>query len=129
VELQEPLLVHEHGQIKHFFVEDDRLVAFDLEHGFKPGYPVIKAVAREISGIAYSLARAEETAAEQFLGAFIAGYTNKALLKQIVAEATRGGRLMGKIQRWRKPKPDSGYDKCRVMERLAELMKPGGSRS
>jgi len=69
MELNEPLLVHEHGHIKHFFVQGDRLIAFDLEHGFKPGYPIIKAVARELSGIAYSLVRSDETVAEQFLGA------------------------------------------------------------
>lgn len=118
----EPLLVHEHGHIKHFFVQGHRLIAFDLEHGFKPRYPVIKAVARELSGIAYSLVRADETAAEQFLGAFAAGYANKGLLKQAIAEATRGGGLVGKIRRWNERKRESGYGKTRVMERLGELL-------
>ena len=128
MELQEPLLVHEHGQIKHFFVQGDRLVAFDLEHGFGPGYPVVKAVAREVSGIAYSLTRADETMAEQFLRAFAAGYANKPLLKQVVVEATRGGGFAGRIRRWREGKRDSGYDKPRVMERFEELLELGSAR-
>jgi hypothetical protein len=122
MELKEPLLVHEHGQIKHFFVQGDRLVAFDLEHGFEPGYPVVKAAAREVSGIASSLARADETMAEQFLRAFNAGYANKPLLKQVVVEATRGGGLIGKLRRWNESKRVSVPAKTRVMERLGELL-------
>jgi hypothetical protein len=121
MELNEPLLVHEHGHIKHFFVEGDRLVAFDLEHGFKPGYPVIKAVVRELSGIAHSLARADEAAADQILRAFAAGYANKALLKQAVAEATHGGGLVGSIRRWQERERGSRFGKTRAMERLGEL--------
>jgi len=125
VELNEPLLVHEHGHVKHFFAQGERLIAFDLEHGFKPGYSVIKAVARELSGIAYSLARADEAAAEQFLRALAAGYANKPLLKQAIAEATRGGGLVGKIRRWRERKWESSYDKTRAMEHLGEMLPTG----
>lgn len=122
VELNEPLLIHEHGHIKHFFIQGNRLVAFDLEHGFKPDYPVIQAVARELAGIACSLARADETVGERFLFSLATGYTNKTLVKQAVREATRGGGLVGKIRRWHERKRDSEYDKTRVMERLEELL-------
>ncbi len=125
MELREPLLVHEHGQVKHFFVQGDRLVAFDLEHGFAPGYPVVKAVAREVSGIAYSLARVDQATAEEFLRALAAGYANKPLLKKVVVEATRGGGLLGKIKRWNEGRRASRFDKTRVMERLGTLLESG----
>lgn len=128
VELNEPLLVHEHGHIKHFFVQGERLIAFDLEHGFKPGYPVIKAVARELSGIAYSLVRADEKVAEQFLGAFASGYRNKALLNQAIAEVAHGGGVVGKVRRWSERKRGSSHSKTRVMERLGELLQSDAGR-
>lgn len=128
LELNEPLLVHEHGHIKHFFVQGERLIAFDLEHGYRPGYPVIKAVARELSGIAYSLVRADEAAADQFLRSFTNGYANKALLNQAIAEVTRGGGLIGKLRRGNELQRVSVATKTRVMERLGELLEAGVGR-
>lgn len=125
MELNEPLLVHEHGQIKHFFVVGDRLVAFDLEHGFKPGYPVIKAVARELAGIATSLARANQAAPGGFLQAFVAGYSNKPLLKQAVHEAIHGGGVIGWIRRWHNRRDSSSMGKTRIMERLEAMLRVG----
>ncbi len=122
MELNEPLLVHEHGQIKHFFVVGDRLVAFDLEHGFKPGYPVIKAVARELAGIATSLARANQVAPDPFLRAFVAGYPNKSLLSQAVQEAIHGGGFLGWIRRWHTRGDSSPLGKARIMERLDAML-------
>ncbi|MCW5551565.1 MAG: hypothetical protein KIS67_05285 [Verrucomicrobiae bacterium] len=122
MELKEPLLVHEHGQIKHFFVVGDRLVAFDLEHGFKPGYPVIKAVARELAGIATSLARANQGAPDAFLRAFVAGYLNKSLLRQAAQEAIHGAGLLGWIRRWQPRGDSSPLGKTRIMERLEAML-------
>jgi hypothetical protein len=129
LELNEPLLVHEHGHIKHFFVQGERLIGFDLEHGFKPGYPVINAVARELSGVAYSLARAGEAVAEQFLVAFAAGYGNKALLKQAIAEVAHGGGIVGRIRRRQEIQRHAGFTKTRVMERLGEMLKGSNGRA
>ena len=127
VELNEPLLVHEHGQVKHFFVQGDRLIAFDMEHGFKPGYPVVRAVARELSGIVYSLVRTDEAVAGQFLRALAAGYANKTLLRQAVNEVTRGGGLVGSIRRWQERKRVSGHNKTRLMEQLGECLESAPS--
>jgi hypothetical protein len=60
--------------------------------------------------------------------AFAAGYENKPLLKQVIAEVTRAGGLIGKIRRWHERKRDSKYDKTRVMERLGELLQPDPGR-
>lgn len=125
VALKEPLLVHEHGQIKHFFLQDDHLVAFDLEHGFKPGYPVIKAVARELAGIATSLARADAAAAEAFLRAFVAGYENKSLLRDAVHEATRGGGLIDHIRRWHERRQALARSKTCIMQQVEALLEVG----
>lgn len=122
MELNEPLLVHEHGQIKHFFVVGDRLVAFDLEHGFNPDYPVIRAVARELAGIAASLARANQAAPEAYLQAFVAGYPNKSLLRQAVHEAIHGGGFLGWIRRWHPRGDSSPLGKTRIMERLDAML-------
>lgn len=122
VELQEPLLIHEHGNVKHFLVSENRLIAFDLEHGFKPGFPLIEAITRELSGVVQSMARTDPTAADRFLSAFITGYTNQNLLKQSIQRAACGGGLVGKIRRWRERRRDSQYGKTRVMERLGKLL-------
>jgi hypothetical protein len=129
LELNEPLLAHEHGHIKHFFVQGERLIAFDLEHGFKPGYPVLKAVAREISGIACSLVRSDQAAADQLLRAFAAGYANRPVLEQAIAQMTRGGGLIGKLRRWNERKREATLTKTRALERLGELLKPEASQT
>jgi hypothetical protein len=122
VELQEPLLIHEHGNVKHFLVLENRLIAFDLEHGFKPGFPLIEAITRELAGVAQSLARADLADADRFLSAFVAGYTNKNLLKQAIQQSSCGGGLAGKIQRWRERQRDSKHGKARVMEELGKML-------
>lgn len=121
IELQEPLLIHEHGNVKHFLVVGNRLIAFDLEHAYKPGFPMIEAITRELSGVAQSMARTDLAASDQFLSAFIVGYTNKRLLKQAIQHGANGGGVVGKIRRWRERRRDSYYGKARVMERLGKL--------
>jgi hypothetical protein len=122
VELQEPLLIHEHGSVNHFFVTGNRLIAFDLEHGFKPGFPLIEAITRELAGVAQSLARTNLAAADRFLSALVAGYTNKNLLKQAIQQSSCGGGLAGNIRRWRERRRDRSYGKTRVMEQLGKLL-------
>ena len=121
VELQEPLLIHEHGNVKHFLVFKNRLIAFDLEHGFKPGFPLVEAITRELAGVVHSLARTAPAVADRFLSAFVAGYTNKNLLKQAIQQSCCGGGLAGKIRRWRERSRDLNHGKTRAMERLGKL--------
>ncbi|MBE0541193.1 MAG: hypothetical protein IH623_07390 [Verrucomicrobia bacterium] len=125
VELQEPLLIHEHGHIKHFFIREGRLVAFDLEHGFKPGYPVVKAVARELAGITTSLARADAAAADAFLRVFVTSYVNKPLLKLAVREALHGGGLIGRLRRWHERRHALARSKTCIMQQVAALLEVG----
>lgn len=99
VELNQPLLVHEHGNVKHFLVFEQRLLAFDLEHGYKPGFPMIKAIAAEIAGITQSMARIAATNAGRFLSAFATGYESKQLLRDAVRQVVGGGGLRGVIRR------------------------------
>jgi len=122
VELDEPLLVHEHGQIKHFFAQGGRLVAFDMEHGYKPSYPLVRAVARELAGGACSLARTDDSAEDQYLRVFAASYTNQPLAKEAVREAIRGGGLAGVVRRQHGRQGGLRDNKTHVMERLARLL-------
>ena len=122
VELKEPLLIHEHGNVKHFLVAGNRLIAFDLEHGYKPGFPVIEAIAREISGVAQSMARSDASNAGRLLSSFAAGYANKELLGQAIHLAVNGGGLSGRIRRWRERGRDLTHGKTRIMQQLGGLI-------
>lgn len=55
LELNEPLLLHEHATTKHVLVSGERLVTIDLEGGYAPGYSVINAIGRELAGFLRSL--------------------------------------------------------------------------
>ncbi|HMP81481.1 MAG TPA: hypothetical protein PKA41_02090 [Verrucomicrobiota bacterium] len=121
-ELEEPLLVHEHGNVKHFLVTGNRLVAFDLEHGYRSDFPVLEALAREISGVVQSMVRADTVNAGRLLSAFASGYTNRRLLRQAIHVALNGGGPGGSIRRWRERRRDLEHGKTRVMQRLGELL-------
>jgi hypothetical protein len=90
LELNEPLLLHERGHVGHVFAEGDRLVFFDLENGFRAGYPPLRAIARELAGTARSILRADPAHAELLLAAFAAGYPDRDLLERAVREGQRG---------------------------------------
>lgn len=120
VESQEPLLIHEHGNVKHFLVLGNRLVAFDLKYGCKPGFPLVEAITRELAGVALSLARSEPAAADHFLSAFVAGYANKRLLKQ-ASQYCCGG-LAGKFRRWHERGRDLNCGKTRVLKQPGRLL-------
>ena len=89
---QEPLLVHERALAGHVFVAGDRLVWFDLENGFRPDYPLPRALARELAGLARSLLRIAPAPAtgDGWLRAFVAGYADRALLDELVKAGAAG---------------------------------------
>ena len=124
LELNDPRLVHEHGQIKHFFAQDKRLIAFDLEHGYRSGYPVVRAIGRELTGIADSLVRADGGGGEEFLRALMRGYANPPLVRAAAREATQRGGLAGIIRRLLGHLRGGKTDKTQVMARLVRLLEP-----
>ncbi len=90
LEKNEPLLVHERGLAGHVFVTAGALVWFDLENGFQPGYPLRRALARELAGLARSLRRDAPGQAADLLAALARGYGDRALLQEL-AQATDHG--------------------------------------
>ena len=121
-ERNEPLLIHEHGNINHFFVEDDHLIAFDLENGFRKGYPILEAIAQEIAGVARSIVRADPAHADDLLKAWIDGCTHRDLLREATRHAVHGKGPARKIKRWHDRRTRPGKAKTDVMERLLGLM-------
>ena len=56
IELKEPLLIQEHPTLKHVLVHGAAdLVTIDLENGFRPGYPLLYAIAYELAGMVRSI--------------------------------------------------------------------------
>ena len=63
LELGEPLLIPEHPTLKHVLVHrDDDLVTIDLENAFRPGYPLLYAIAYELASLLRSIPAVPETA-------------------------------------------------------------------
>jgi hypothetical protein len=63
LELEEPLLIPEHPTLKHVLVHrDDDLVTIDLENAFRPGYPLLYAIAYELASLLRSIPAVPETA-------------------------------------------------------------------
>ena len=89
---REPLLVHERALAGHVFVVGARLVWFDLENGFRPDYPLRRALARELAGLARSLLRLAPAPAvgDDWLRALVAGYADRSLLHELVHAGAAG---------------------------------------
>jgi hypothetical protein len=121
VELDEPLLVQEHAVMNHVFVHGDRLVCFDLENGFLPGFPVMEAMAQEMSGYLRSMVRSAPGHAASLLEAWIEGYTDGNLLRRVVEHAVLNPVFFRRVKRWhdRRRGPDS---KTAVMKRLLNML-------
>jgi len=101
LQIGEPLLAHEHGSIAHFFAAGERLIAFDLEHGYRASFPVMEAIVRELEGIVRSLIRVEVPEAEDYVDALVRGYANHDLLRRAVRYGLKEGSLGRRVRRCR----------------------------
>lgn len=114
--LREPRLIHEHGEVGHYFVVDGgRLLAFDFEATFLPGYPLLEAMADEISGV---LRSAAQRAGDAVFDAFRRGYADTRRLRRIVAAGVRGGSFRRRLRRWADRGRRGRYSKVEVLERV-----------
>lgn len=92
LELNEPLLLHEHPTTKHVLLVDERLVTIDLEGGYRPGYPVLFGVAQELAGFVRSVWTGAAPCFEEPLPlAYLEGYADPSLL----ADACRAWTTLG----------------------------------
>jgi hypothetical protein len=122
VELREPLLLHEHGTLNHFFVSGDRIIAFDLENGFRASMPVLEAVSQELSSLARALIRDAGADADSLLAALAAGYADRELLRRALEHALSGPGLARRLRRWHQPRRPAGGGKIAAARRLLEAL-------
>jgi hypothetical protein len=100
LELREPLLVQEHAALTHVFVHADQLLVFDLETGYRPGFPVLEALAQEVAGYARSVLKFGGTDGPALLEAFVSGYGDPGLLRRITDHALFTRSLVRRLKRW-----------------------------
>lgn len=81
LERDEPLLIQEHPAAQHVLVSEDRLVTFDLEHAYRPGFPVLTAIAYELSSLLRSFTRLEE-GEDAYFDAFARAYGRPWILRE-----------------------------------------------
>jgi hypothetical protein len=114
LERRETLLVHEHAMSRHVMVSADRLVTFDLEHAYRPGFPLPVAVAYELSSTLRSLERVGMPYAE----AFIEGYAEPKILEES-CRLFRSSSLRWRLYRRYEARHRGAVSKTAAMERLA----------
>jgi hypothetical protein len=128
----EPLLIHEHGTIKHWLCEGldpsadppaRRLVGFDLEGGYRPGFPIRAAAAAELGGLLRSIAKAVGDRVDDAFLAF-ASEADRALLLALATEGARGGGLYARLARWQDRRRRPWHAKTDVLARLERLLGP-----
>ncbi|OHB75347.1 MAG: hypothetical protein A2Z34_04870 [Planctomycetes bacterium RBG_16_59_8] len=119
---QEPLLVHEHSALKHFFVEGERLVGFDFEGGYGPRYALREAMADEFSGILRSIAQTTGDRYPEAFRSFARGYGNTDRLRGIAVWASSGGGIRRRLKRLRDFFLRDRFSKTVVLRRLAEML-------
>jgi tRNA A-37 threonylcarbamoyl transferase component Bud32 len=81
LDADEPLLVQEHPATQHVLVSDGRLVTFDLENAYAPGFSVPTALAYELSSTLRSLSALDD-ADETLVGAYVGGYGETGILRE-----------------------------------------------
>jgi hypothetical protein len=118
----DPLLVHEHGNINHFFLCGERVVAFDLENAFRPGYPVLEAIGQELAGVARSIERADPGHAAGLLESWVEGYEDRSLLREAALHMLRGRGLGRRLRRWFDTATRPGKSKTAAMEHVQRLI-------
>jgi len=110
----ERLLLHEHAMARHIFVAGARLVTFDFEHAYQPGYPVLAAVTFELCSIVRSL----ERLGEGWVDAFVASYDERKILQESY-RLFRSPSLRWWLYRWYEGRKRGAQSKTAAMERLA----------
>ncbi len=116
-------LVQEHATAKHILVAGDRLITFDFEGGFLPGFSIREALAQELGGTLRSLAKFGGALRDVLHDAFIEGYEDRAMLRTIVAWGVHGGGIYRRVRRWydrhRRPENTKAGSLERVLAVLA----------
>jgi tRNA A-37 threonylcarbamoyl transferase component Bud32 len=120
--LREPLLIQEHATTRHLIVQPERLVTFDLENGFRPGFPLREALVQELAGFLRPLIRQAGDSADLLLNAFVAGYAERDRLRELTAYAVKGRGWSRRLKRWHDQRRRAVWPKTEVMQRLRQTL-------
>ncbi len=126
LELNQPLLLHEHPTTKHVLLSGDRLVTIDLENGYRAGYCVMSAITRELAGVLRSLQEGAPPPFDQGIPrAYLEGYGDRALLERAadLARSRTPGWLAWRLSDQLRRREHS---KAAVMQRLADALAGAG---
>lgn len=115
----ETLLVQEHPATQHVLVSGERLVHFDLEHAYQPGFPMMKALAYELSSTVRSLSAIDRAGA--YFDAFVAGYGEPEILRES-CRTFFGSSLGWRIYRRHEAARRGARSKTEAMGRLADAL-------
>jgi len=99
LEQDERGLVMKHASLTHVLMHDGRQVSFDLETVHSRSAPMLDALASELGGYVRSLLRTRATERDLLGEAFLQGYADAALLRQIVDRGLSIGGVVRAIRR------------------------------
>jgi len=122
LETQQPLLCQKHGSIIHILLCEGRLLSFDLEGSFRPGFPVIEALTQELSGVLRSIAKRTGDRTDDAFRAFVEGYPDRGLLREIAHWGVHGKTLRRRLTRWQDRRRRKHQGKTAVLAQLLELL-------
>lgn len=119
IDLGETLLIQEHPAAQHVLVSGGRLVHFDLEHAYRPEFPLPTALAYEISSTVRSLSAIDRTRA--CFDAFVANYGEPEILRES-CRTFFGPSLRWRIYRQHEAARRGARSKTAAMGRLADAL-------
>lgn len=122
LEISEPLLIQEHASVKHVIVDGERMVHFDLEGGYRPGFDITEAATQELSGILRSLARKGECHLDAYLRALVTGYGDHTLLTSLVDHGLECRSLYRHFKRKHDMKRRQTYSKTEMLDTIRSLL-------
>ncbi len=126
LEQDEILLVQSHPSGKHAFLSGERMVFFDLEGGFRSGFPVGEGLTQEIAGYLRSILKPVPEHQDDALQAFIGGYPSRRLLGDLAAWGIRGRAPYRIFKRFQDERRRATYSKTSVLRLLeAQLLRDG----
>ena len=108
-DLADVLLVQDHATLDHVFVSGDRLITYDFEGGFLPGFPILEALAQEMAVCLRSLSKRSGEHFERLLRVLVEGYGDTTLLHDIAHWGVHNRSCYRRVRRW--------YDQRRRPER------------
>lgn len=116
----ETLLVQEHPAAQHVLVAGPRLVTFDLESAYRPGFPVETALAYEISSTLRSL-RSCGPGGDAYFDVFVQAYGEPGVLREC-CRLFLGASIGWRIYRAHETSRRGERSKTDAMRRLADRL-------